>query len=386
MRALVYRGPKKVRVEDKPEPRLEHPEDVIVRITRTAICGSDLHLYHGLVPDTRVGCTFGHEFVGIVEEAGPEVQTLKRGDRVLMPFNISCGRCFFCRRGLTACCDQSNPVSTYVGGVFGYSHTTGGYDGGQAEFVRVPFGDYCPVKIPDDLSDEQVLFLTDILPTGYQAAEMAEISPGETVVVFGAGPVGIFTARSAQILGAGRVIVVDHIDYRLEMARKVAPGCETVNFRSFKDIVLHLRKMTDGRGADACIDAVGLEADGSALHTFLGTKTMPPMESGSAVALGWSIESARKNGRVSIIGVYGPPWNLVPIGTAMNKGLTFRMGQCSVRRYVEPLMGLIREGRIDPTQIITHRLPLEEADGAYRTFAKKREDCVKCVLTPATAH
>lgn len=382
MLAVTYQGPNRVRVAEKREPEIEHPNDVILRVTRTAICGSDLHLYHGLVPDTRVGCTFGHEFAGVVEEVGPSVQSLSRGDRVVVPFNISCGTCFFCSRGLTGNCENTNPNASIASGVFGYSHTTGGYDGGQAEYVRVPFADVGPMKVPDDMHEEDVLFLSDILPTGYQAAEMGEIKPGETVVVFGCGPVGLFAQKSAWLLGAGRVIAVDHVEHRLDFARRYN-HVETVNFKEVDDVVTHLLRMTDGRGADVCIDAVGLEADGSRAQTFLGVKAK--VLAGSAAAITWAIDSVRKAGNVVIIGVYGPPFNLVPIGTAMNKGLTLRMNQCNVKRYMPRLLEHIREGRIDAKGIITHRLPLEEASEAYHLFEKKKDGCIKCVLVPPMA-
>jgi threonine dehydrogenase-like Zn-dependent dehydrogenase len=380
MLALSYRGPSRLRVENKPLPKIEHPNDAILRITRSAICGSDLHLYHGLVPDTRVGCTFGHEFTGVVEEVGPTVKNLRVGDRVVVPFNIACGTCFFCARGLTANCECSNPNSSLASGVFGYSHTTGGFEGGQAEFVRVPFADVGPMKIPDDMGEEQVLFLSDILPTGYQAAEMGEIKPGETVVVFGCGPVGLFAQRSAWLLGAGRVIAVDQLPYRLEFARKYAQ-VETLNFREV-DVVAAIRDMTEGRGADVCIDAVGLEASGSWFHQVLAGVFL---EAGRANVLASCIDSVRKGGNVSVVGVYGPPWNLVPIGTAMNKGLTLRMNQCNVKRYMPRLLEHIRAGRIEPEEIITHRLPLDAAPEAYEMFANKSDGCIKCVLTPAQA-
>lgn len=380
MRALTYHGPADVRVETKDDPRIEHPGDIILRVTAAAICGSDLHLYRGLIPDTRVGHTFGHEFTGVVEEVGPGVRTLRKGDRVVVPFTISCGVCFYCARELYSQCENTNPNSELACGVFGYSHTTGGYDGGQAEYVRVPFADVGPMKIPDDAEDEDVLFLSDVFPTGYQAAEMGEIKAGETVVVFGAGPVGLFAAKSAWLLGAGRVIVVDQVPDRLESARDFA-SAETIDFREVDDIVLHLKEVTGGRGPDVCIDAVGLEADGSALHTFLGRRAM--LESGSPVAIEWAIQAVRKGGNVVLIGVYGPPFNLIPIGTAMNKNLTLRMGQCNVKRYMPHLLEHIRSGRVDAKRIISHRFPLEEAPRAYELFARKLDGCRKVVLHPA---
>ncbi|MDP9035659.1 MAG: glutathione-dependent formaldehyde dehydrogenase [Myxococcota bacterium] len=382
MLALTYRGKGRVRVENKPEPAIEHPNDVILKVTRTAICGSDLHLFHGLVPDTRVGCTFGHEFAGVVEEVGPSVASLQRGDRVVVPFNIACGTCFFCQRGFSSACENTNPCSSLTGGCFGYSHTTGGYEGGQAELVRVPFGDVGPMKIPSDMSEEDVLFLSDILPTGYQAAEMGSIKPGETVVVFGCGPVGIFTQKAATLMGAGRVIAVDHLAYRLEFAKQFTRGIETIDFGETKDVVGTIRRMTDGRGADVCIDAVGCEAAGSLTQSLLGAMKL---ESGAPTAIGWAIEATRRCGHVVLIGVYGPPYNVVNIGTAMNKGLTLRMGQCNVKRYMPHLLEHIRQGRIDARAVISHRFPLEEAAEAYRIFEKKEDGCVKCVLIPPQA-
>jgi len=380
MRALAYLGPGQVKVVKKPDPRIEHPQDVILRVTRAAICGSDLHLLHGLVPDTRVGCTFGHEFTGVVEELGRDVKTLKRGDRVVVPFNISCGRCFFCERGLFANCENTNPSSNDIAsGVFGYSHTTGGFEGGQAEYVRVPFADVGPTRIPEDMEDEEVLFLSDILPTGYQAAEMGEIQKGETVIVFGSGPVGLFAQLSAWLMGACRVIAVDRVPERLRFAREYN-GVETLNFDEVDDPVMVLREMTGGRGADVCIDAVGMEAEGSNLERALGLGAK--LEAGVATALTWCIQTARKGGNVSVVGVYGPPWNLVPIGTAMNKGLTLRMNQCNVKRYVPHLLKHIREGRIDARRIITHRFPLQRAPEAYHLFETRSRGCIKCVLLP----
>ena len=378
MRAVSYEGPKNLKVRDKPEPRIEDPRDAILRVTRTAICGSDLHLYHGLFPDTRIGSTFGHEFTGTVVETGPEVQNLKAGDRVVVPFAISCGACFFCKRGLWASCELTNPVSDLAAGVFGYSHTTGGYDGGQADYVRVPFADVGPMKIPDDLDEETVLFLSDILPTGWFGAEMGGIREGDTVCVLGCGPVGLFAQKAARLMGAARVIAVDHVEYRLEAARRFADA-EVLDFRRTNDVITLLRRLTGGRGPDVVIDAVGLEASGSRMHKLLGKLRI---EAGAATALEWAIHAVRRGGTVSVIGVYGPPWNIVPIGVAMNKGLTIRLGQCPAKRYMEPLLGEIRAGRIDPTAIISHRLPLEEAREAYRMFAEKKDECIKCVLIP----
>ncbi len=379
MLAMEYRGPFRVRTVRKPDPEIEHPQDAIVRVTRSCICGSDLHLYHGLVPDTRVGSTFGHEFTGVVEEVGPDVKNLKVGDHVLVPFNIFCGTCFFCQRELYSNCHNVNPEATAVGGIYGYSHTTGGYDGGQAELVRVPMADIGPTVIPKNLDLDDAVLLTDAYPTGYQAAEMGEIKQGDTVVVFGAGPVGIFAAKSAWLLGAGRVIVVDHVEYRLEFVKNFAQ-CEVINFKEVRDMAIHIKKMTDGLGADVCIDAVGCEAAGSALQQITGVHLM--MQAGAATVLHWCINSVRKGGVVSVVGVYGPTFNAVPIGNAVNKGLTLRMNQASVKRHLPRLIEHIQAGRIDPKQVITHRVPLEEVSDAYHMFSSKLDNCIKTVLVP----
>ena len=382
MLAMDYRGPYRIRAVHKPDPVIEHPNDAIVQVTRSCICGSDLHLYHGLVPDTRVGSTFGHEFVGVVADVGSSVRNLKPGDRVLVPFNIFCGTCYFCQRELYSNCHDTNPEATAVGGIYGYSHTAGGYDGGQAEYVRVPMADVGPTVIPDDLLLEDAVMLTDAFPTGYQAAEMGEIEEGDTVVVFGAGPVGIFAAKSAWLLGAGRVIVVDHLDYRLDFVRNFAQ-CETLNFRSVGDMAIHIKKMTDGLGADVCIDCVGCEATGNFLQQLTGVKLK--LQAGAATVLHWAINSVRKGGVVSIVGVYGPTFNFVPIGNAINKGLTLRMNQASVKRHLPRLIEHIQAGRIQPHKIITHRMPLEEVADAYHLFSSKLDGCIKTVLIPPGA-
>lgn len=382
MLAMNYRGPYRVRATQKAEPKIEHPNDAIVRVTRSCICGSDLHLYHGLVPDTRVGMTFGHEFTGIVEEVGPSVQNLKKGDHVLVPFNIFCGSCFFCRKELYSNCHNTNPEATAVGGIFGYSHTTGGYDGGQAELVRVPMADVGPTILPPDLDPDDAVLLTDAYPTGYQAAEMGGIEEGDTVVVFGAGPVGIFAAKSAWLLGAGRVIVVDHLEYRLEFVRNFAQ-CEVVNFKEVKDMAEHIKKMTDWLGADVCIDCVGAEAVGNAMQHLTGVKLK--LQAGAATVLHWCINSVRKGGTVSIVGVYGPTFNMVPIGNVVNKGLTLRANQASVKRHLPRLIEHIQAGRIKPSEIITHRIPLVEVADAYHMFSSKLDGMIKPVLIPPSA-
>ncbi len=382
MLAMNYRGPFRVRAQQKPDPVIEHPNDAIIRVTRSCICGSDLHLYHGLVPDTRVGMTFGHEFTGIVEEVGPSVQNLKVGDHVLVPFNIFCGSCFFCQKELYGNCHNTNPQATAVGAIYGYSHTAGGYDGGQAEYVRVPMADVGPTVIPKDIDLDDAVMLTDAFPTGYQAAEMGDIQEGDTVVVFGAGPVGIFAAKSAWLLGAGRVIVVDHVEYRLDFVRTYAQ-CETINFKEVRDMAEHIKKRTDWLGADVCIDAVGCEAAGNAMQSLTGRYM--PLQAGSATALHWCINSVRKGGTVSIVGVYGPTFNAVPIGNALNKGLTLRMNQASVKRHLPRLIEHIQAGRISPKDIITHRVPLEEVAEAYHIFSSKLDNCIKTVLIPPGA-
>lgn len=379
MLAMDYRGPYRVRVSQKPEPEIEHPGDAIVQVTRSCICGSDLHLYHGLVPDTRVGSTFGHEFVGRVVETGPGVKRLKVGDDVLVPFNIFCGSCFFCQRELYSNCHATNPEATALGGIYGYSHTTGGYAGGQAQYVRVPMADVGPTVIPPELSLDDAVLLTDACPTGYQAAEMGDIDEGDTVVVFGAGPVGIFAAKSAWLLGAGRVIVVDGVDYRLDFVARYAQ-CETVDFRRVRDMAVHLKGLTDGLGPDVCIDAVGAEAAGNFMQRLTGVKLK--LQGGAATVLHWCINSVRKGGRVSIVGVYGPTFNAVPIGNAINKGLTLRMNQASVKRHLPRLIEHIQAGRLKPGEIITHRMPLEEVADAYHLFSSKLDHCIKTVLIP----
>ena len=379
MLAADYRGPGRVRLASKPEPTIQHPRDAILRVTRSCICGSDLHLYHGMVPDTRVGTTFGHEFCGVVVEVGSEVQTLKPGDHVLVPFNIACGQCHFCKQGLFGNCHESNPQATAVGGIFGYSHTAGGYDGGQAEYVRVPYADVSPMVIPDWMDPDDAVLLTDVGPTGYQAAEMGGIQMGDTVVVFGAGPVGIMAARCAWLFGAGRVIVIDHVDYRLDFARHYCPA-EVYNFKGIDDMAVFMKKQTDGLGADVCIDAVGGDAAGNALRGLMG-KTLK-IEAGNAIVLHWAINSVKKGGIVSIVGVYGPTGNMVPMGNVLNKGLTIRANQASVKRLLPRLIDHVQAGRIDPKALITHRLALEDVSDAYRMFSAKLDECIKPVLYP----
>ncbi|KQR66379.1 zinc-dependent alcohol dehydrogenase [Frigoribacterium sp. Leaf172] len=381
MRAMTYRGPYKVRVEEKDVPRIEHPNDAIVRVTLAAICGSDLHLYHGLMPDTRIGHTFGHEFIGVVEEVGSSVETLKKGDRVMVPFNIYCGSCWFCARGLYSNCHNVNPNATAVGGIYGYSHTTGGYDGGQAEYVRVPFADVGPSIIPDDIADEDALLMTDALSTGYFGAQLGEIAQGDTVVVLGAGPVGLFAARSAWFMGAARVIVVDHLEYRLEKARTFAHA-ETLNFAEHDDIVVELKKQTDHLGADVVIDAVGAEADGDLVQHVTSAKFK--LQGGSPIALNWAIDGVRKGGTVSVMGAYGPIFSAVKFGDAMNKGLTLRMNQAPVKRQWPRLFEHIRAGHFSPSDIVTHRVPLEHIAEGYHLFSAKLDGNIKTLVVPGS--
>ncbi|WP_161888021.1 zinc-dependent alcohol dehydrogenase [Pontibacter russatus] len=382
MLAMTYRGPQRVRIENKPMPEILHPQDAIVRVTRSCICGSDLHLYNGNVPDTRVGETFGHEFIGVVEEIGTDVHNLKVGDQVIVPFNIACGKCTFCKQELYGNCHEANPQATAVGGIFGYSHIAGGYNGGQAEYVRVPYADVGPMVIPSGMHPDDAVLLTDVVPTGYQAAEMGGIQKGDTVVVFGAGPVGIMAAKSAWLFGAGRVIVFDQEEYRLDFVRKFAQ-CEAYNFRSIEDPVVFMKKTTDSLGADVCIDAVGAEAAGSKLQTITGRKTL--LQAGSATALQWAVNSVKKGGVVSIVGVYGPTLNLVPLGNIVNKGLTIRANQASVKRLLPKMIEHVQNGVFSPRELITHHIPLEEISDAYRIFSDKLDNCIKPVLIPPSA-
>ncbi|GIG40833.1 zinc-dependent alcohol dehydrogenase [Cellulomonas phragmiteti] len=381
MRAMAYRGPYKVRVEEKDVPGIEHPNDAVVRVVRAAICGSDLHLYHGMMPDTRIGHTFGHEFVGVVEKVGPSVQNLQVGDRVMVPFNIYCGTCFFCARGLYSNCHNVNPNATAVGGIYGYSHTTGGYDGGQAEYVRVPFADVGPSVIPDWMSDDDAVLMTDALATGYFGAQLADIAEGDTVAVLGAGPVGLFAARSAWLMGAGRVIVVDQLEYRLEKAREFAYA-ETRNFAEFDDIVVELKKATDGLGADRVIEAVGAEADGNLVQHVTAAKLK--LQGGSPVALNWAIDGVRKGGTVSVMGAYGPIFSAVKFGDAMNKGLTLRMNQAPAKRQWPRLLEHIQAGYLTPSDVVTHHIPLEHIAEGYHLMSAKLDGCIKPLIVPST--
>ena len=388
MKALCWHGANDVRVDNVPDPTIINPRDAIVKITSTAICGSDLHLYDGFIPTMQSGDIMGHEFMGEVVELGSQVKNLKKGDRVVIPFTISCGSCFFCNRDLWSLCDNSNPNAGLAekmfghspAGLFGYSHLTGGYAGGQAEYARVPFADVGPLKIPDGLSDEQVLFLTDIFPTGYMAAENCDIQPGDTVAVWGCGPVGQFAIRSAFMLGADRVIAIDRVPERLQMA--AAAKAEIINYEEL-DAGEAVTEMTGGRGPDSCIDAVGMEAHGTGLDALYDkAKQAVRLESDRPTALRQVILACRKGGTVSIPGVYGGFVDKVPLGAAFNKGLTLKMGQTHVHRYLRPLLDRVQKGEIDPSFVITHRMKLDEAPHAYEIFKQKKDNCIKVVLKP----
>jgi threonine dehydrogenase-like Zn-dependent dehydrogenase len=389
MRALCWYGSENVSVETVPDPWIINPKDAILRVTKTAICGSDLHLYDGYIPTMRRGDILGHEFMGEVVEVGPAVQSLEIGDRVVVPFAIACGKCWYCRREEWSLCDNTNPnarvAETLYGysgaGLFGYSHMMGGYAGGQAEYVRVPFADVGPLKVPPHLPDEKVLFLGDIFPTGYMAAENCSIRNGDVVAVWGCGPVGLFAIQSALLLGAGRIVAIDRFSERLQMAIDVG-ATEVLDYEK-DDLFDALRDITGGMGPDACIDAVGMEAHGRGLSGYYDrVKQTLMLETDRPSALRDAIHACRKGGTVSIPGVYGGYLDKVPMGAAFAKGLTLKMGQTHVHRYLRPLLERIDKGEIDPSAIITHRMTLDEAPIAYEIFKHKQEDCVKVVMTP----
>ena len=388
MKAVCWHGTNRVAVERVPDPELLNPRDAIVRVTSTAICGSDLHLFDGFIPTMESGDILGHEFMGEVVDAGHDVTNLQKGDRVIVPFPIACGRCFFCTHQLWSCCDNSNPNAAIAeklygfsaAGLFGYSHMMGGYAGGQAQYVRVPYADVGPFKVPAHLRDEQVLFLTDIFPTGYMAAENCDISGGETIAVWGCGPVGQFAIRSAFLLGAARVIAIDTVPERLRMA--VDAGAETLDSMA-DDVFERLTYMTGGLGPDACIDAVGMEAHGAHVdYWYDRAKTATLMATDRASTLRQAINCCRKGGVVSIPGVYGGFIDKVPIGAAFNKGLTLKMGQTHVHRYLPRLLQHIENGDIDPSFVVTHTVPLEKAPEMYTTFRDKKDGCIKVVMKP----
>lgn len=390
MKAITWQGWHKVELDEVPDPQIINPHDIVVRVTLTAICGSDLHLYDGFIPTMERGDILGHEFMGEVVALGSEVKNLKEGDRVVVPFAISCGRCFFCERQLFSLCDNTNP-NAYLAekvygssgaGLFGYSHMYGGYAGGQAQYVRVPFADIGPLKIPEGLEDEKVLFLSDILPTAYMAAENCNIQQGDIVAVWGCGPVGLLATRCALLLGAERVIAIDRVKDRLALAcadeRVIA-----LNSDKTTDLQEALKELTGGRGPDSCIDAVGMEAHGTSLGAVYDqAKTATFLATDRPTVLRQAIMACRKAGTLSIPGVYGGFLDKIPLGAAFAKGLTFRMGQTHVHRYMKPLLERIERGELDPSFIISHRLSLEEGPGAYETFRRKEDHCTKVVMRP----
>lgn len=375
MKALVYEGIKNVKVASVPDPAIKKPDDIVIKVTSTAICGSDLHLLHGMIPNLRKGSVLGHEAMGIVEETGKEVTSVKKGDRVIIPFPIACGRCWYCEHGYYSQCDNSNEFGE-VGGIFGYSDMMGGYDGGQAEYLRVPFANVGPVHVPDELSDEQALFLTDILPTSFWAVDYSGVKTGDTVVVLGCGPVGLLTIKWALFKGAERVIAVDCVDYRLRHAEGY--GVETVNFQNQDHTGDQIKEMTHG-GADVVIDCVGL--DGKMSMTEM-VETALKLQGGSKSAIELAAQCVRKCGTVMLIGVYGLRYNAFPLGDFFARNVQLKMGQCPATAYIPHIMKLIQDGKFSATDIITHRLPLDEAAEGYHIFEKKKDECIKVVLKP----
>jgi threonine dehydrogenase-like Zn-dependent dehydrogenase len=390
MRALTWHGKHDVRVDTVPDPKIVNPRDAIIKITSTAICGSDLHLYDHTIPTMKAGDVLGHEFMGEVVEVGPGNKKLKVGQRVVVPFVIACGQCFFCKQQQFSACDNSNPAETAdmseflygypMTGAFGYSHLTGGYAGGQAEYVRVPYSDVGPIVIPDGIEDEKVLFLSDILPTGWMAAENCEIGPKDTVAVWGCGPVGLFAVQSAFALGAHRVIAVDHFTHRLDLAKSM--GAEVINFDEV-DVREALVEMTGGIGPDACIDAVGMESHGFSADAVMDkVKAAVKLVTDRTHGLRQVIIACRKGGRISIPGVYGGVTDKFPIGALMEKGLSVKSGQTHVQKYMPQLLQMILDGELDTTFLISHRLSLEDAPEGYRIFKEKQNEVTKVVLKP----
>ncbi|MDF2543509.1 MAG: hypothetical protein K0S47_3227 [Herbinix sp.] len=376
MKAIVYEGMKNLKVEDVADPKIEKTDDIIVKVTSTAICGSDLHLFHGLVPNMPKGFILGHETMGIVEEIGSEVTKVKKGDRVIVPFPIACGHCWYCQHDLWSQCDNSNAHGE-AGAIFGYSDTYGGYDGGQAEYLRVPYANVGPTVIPEDLADEQALFLTDVLPTSYWGVENGGVKSGDTVVVLGCGPIGLNAIKWSIFQGANRVIAVDNVDYRLEHARKYY-GVEVINFEEHDDTGEYIHEITSG-GADVVLDCVGLDGK---MTTFEKIETILKLQGGSKSAIEMATQAVRKGGTVVLIGVYGTRYNMFPLGDFFSKNITLKMGQCPVHSYVDPILKLIREKKFDPTDIITHKLSLDQGVHGYEIFDKKEDNCIKVILKP----
>ena len=389
MKATCWMGKGTVEVQNVPDPQILNQRDAIIRVTSTAICGSDLHLYNGFIPTMKKGDILGHEFMGEVMELGRDVKNLRVGDRVVVPFTIACGNCWSCQQGTTSLCENSNVNGSAAAKLwghaasagFGYSHLTGGFAGGQAEFVRVPFADFGPLKVDNSLRDDQVLFLSDIFPTGYMGAELCNIQPGQVIAVWGCGPVGLFAIKSALLLGAERVIAIDRFDYRLRMAAQW--GAETINYETVEDGPLEtLKQFTGGRGPDACIDAVGLEAHSPGMqYAYDRVKQAMKLESDRPIALREAIMACRNGGIVSVIGVYGGMIDKFPMGVVMNRALTIKSGQTPVHRYMKKLLKLVEDGTIDPSFVITHRLKLDDAPRGYEMFLNKENDCEKVVMT-----
>lgn len=375
MKAIVYEGIKDVKVKNVEDPKIMKADDIIVKVTSTAICGSDLHLVHGMVPNMPKGFIIGHETMGIVEEAGPEVTKVKKGDRVIVPFPISCGHCWYCEHELYSQCDNSNSHGA-VGAIFGYSNTYGGYDGGQAEYLRVPYANVGPTIVPENLTDEQVLFLTDVLPTSYWGVDIGGVKKEDTVVVLGCGPIGLMTIKWLILLGVKRIIAVDYIDYRL--AHASGYGVEVINFEQHDDTGEYINEITGG-GADVVIDCVGVDGK---MTTFEKIETMLKLQGGSKSAIEIATQAVRKGGTVVFVGVYGTRYNMFPLGDFFAKNVTLKMGQCPAQAYVDPILTMIKEGKIDPTDIITHKLSLDEGERAYELFDRKLDHCIKVVLKP----
>lgn len=376
MKAIVYEGVKDVKVRDVGDPEIKQPDDIILKVTSTAICGSDLHLIHGMVPNMPRGFILGHETMGIVTDVGKEVTHLKKGDRVVVPFPIACGHCWYCEHDLWSQCDHSN-TNGEIGAIFGYSKTYGGYDGGQAELLRVPYANVGPKVVPEDLTDEQVLFLTDVLPTSLWGVDIAGVKPGDTVVVLGCGPIGLMTIKWAAYKGANRIIAVDYIDYRLRHAEGY-PGVEVINFDQHDNTGEYIKEITGG-GADVVIDCVGMDGKMTVMEMV---ETALKLQGGSKSAIEMAAQAVRKGGTVAMVGVYGARYNMFPLGDFFARNITLKMGQCPAHAYMDPILKLIQEGKFDPTDIITHVLPLSKGEHAYEIFDEKKDDCIKVILKP----
>lgn len=375
MKAIVYEGMKKVKVKDVEDPKIEKPDDIIVKITSTAICGSDLHLYHGMIPKVPHGFILGHETMGIVEEAGKDVTKVKKGDRVIVPFPVSCGHCWYCEHDLWSQCDNSNPNGE-VGGILGYGNLLGGYNGGQAQYIRVPYANVGPFTVSEELEDEQVLFLTDILPTSYWGVESGGVKANDTVVVLGCGPVGLLTIKWAALQGAKRIIAVDYVNYRLKQAESY--GAEAVNFEKYDNAGEHIKEITHG-GADVVIDCVGMDGK---MTTIELVETMLKLQGGSKSAIEIATQAVRKGGTVVLVGVYGARYNNFPLGDFFSRNITLKMGQCPAHAYIDKIYNLIIKGQFHPEDIITHRLTLDKGEYAYEIFDKKEDNCIKVLLKP----